>query len=65
MLTDVSDVVGVRVGTPVGAKDHSAITLDVVLEQPIPHLVCRQEVYLKKFRGLGAGEKRREGSQLK
>ena len=47
VLTDVPDVVVVRVGSPVGILDHSAVFIDVVLEQPIPHLVCRHEVYLK------------------
>ena len=47
-LTDVPDVVGVRVGSPVGTSDHSAVLMEVMLEQPILHLVCRQEVYLKK-----------------
>ena len=42
VLTDIPDVVGVRVGSPVGTSDHSAIFIDVVLEQPILHLVCRQ-----------------------
>ena len=47
VLTDVHDLVEVRVGSPVGTSDHSAIFMDVVLEQSIPHLVCRQIVYLK------------------
>ena len=47
VLTDVPDIAGVRVGSPVGASDQSATFIDVVLEQSIPHLVCRQEVYLK------------------
>ena len=46
-VTDISDIVGVRVGSPVGTSDHSAVFIDIVLKQPIPHLVCRQEVYLK------------------
>ena len=46
VLTDVPDVVGVRVSSPVGASDHSAVFIDV-LNQPIPHLVCRREVYFK------------------
>ena len=29
--------------------------IDVVMEQPIPNSVCRKEVYLKEFSGLGAG----------
>ena len=36
----------VRVSSPVETSDYSAIFIDV-LEQPIPHMVCRQEVYLK------------------
>ena len=47
MLTDVPDVVGVRVGSPVGTSDHSGVFIDVMLELPIPHLVCRQEIFLK------------------
>ena len=47
VLTDVPKVVRGRVGSQVGISDHSAIFIDVVLEQPIPHLVCRQAVYLK------------------
>ena len=35
------------VGLSVGTSDHSVIFIDVVLAQHIPHLVCRQEVYLK------------------
>ena len=31
----------------VGTSNHSAIFIDVVLEQPIPHLVSRHEVNLK------------------
>ena len=46
MLTDVHNFVEVRVGSPVGPTNHD-IFLDVVLEQPIPHLVYRQKVYLK------------------
>ena len=47
MLTDVPDVVRLQVDSPVGTLDHSAIFIDVVLEQPIHHSVYRQEVYLK------------------
>ena len=47
MLADILDVVGIRVGAPVGTSNHSAIFIEVFLEQPIPCLVCRQEVYLK------------------
>ena len=32
VLTDVSDVVGIRVGLPVGTSDSSAVFMDVVLE---------------------------------
>ena len=46
VLTDVPDVVGVRVDSPVGTSNHRTVFIDV-LEQHIPHLVCRQEVYLK------------------
>ena len=41
------DFVGVPVGSPFWTSDHSAVFIDVVLEQTVPHLVCRQEVYLK------------------
>ena len=34
-------------GLPIGTSNHSATFIDFVLEQPFPHLVCRQEVYLK------------------
>ena len=47
VLTHVIDVVGVRFGSPVRTLYHSVIFIDVVLEQPIPHLVCGQEFYLK------------------
>ena len=47
MLTNVPDLVEVRSGSLVGTSDHSAIFTDAMLEQPIPHLVCRQEVYLR------------------
>ena len=47
VLTDVTDVVGVRVGSLVGTSNHRAVFMDVVLEQPIPHFVCKQKVYLK------------------
>ena len=46
VLADVSDV-GVRVGSPVGAQDHSTAFVNVVLEQPIPRVVSRQVVYLR------------------
>ena len=34
VLTDVPDIVGVRVCSSVGTSDHSAIFIDVVLDQP-------------------------------
>ena len=54
VLTDVSDLVGSRIGSPVGTSDHSVIFIGIVQEQPIHHLVCRHEVYLNNS-GLGAG----------
>ena len=47
MLTDVPDIAAVRVGSSVGTSDHSVVFIDVVLEQPILHQVCKQEVYFK------------------
>ena len=47
VLTDVHDLVKVRVGSSVGTSDRSAIFIYVLLEQPIPYSVCRQELYLK------------------
>ena len=47
VLTDVHDIVGIWVDPPVGTSDNSAVLMNVVLEQPIPHEMCRQEVYLK------------------
>ena len=47
VLTDVPDVVEIRVGSPIGTSNHSFVFIDVVLKQPISQLVCRQEVYLK------------------
>ena len=47
VLTGVPGVVVVRVGSPVGTSNDSVVFRDVVLEQPGPHQVCRQEVYLK------------------
>ena len=47
VLTDVHGLLEIRVGSPVVISDHSAIFIDIGLEQSIPHLVCRQEVYLK------------------
>ena len=51
MLTDATDVVGVQVDSPVGTSDYGAVFTDVVIEQPIPHLVYKQEVYLKNSEG--------------
>ena len=45
MLISVHDLVEVRLGSSVGTSDYSAISIDVVMEQPIHHLVCRQVVY--------------------
>ena len=47
VLTNDPDIVGVWVDPSDGSSDHSAVLVDFGLEQPIPHLVCRQEVYLK------------------
>ena len=44
MLTDTPDVVEIQVNSPVVPPDHSAIFIDVVLEKPVPRLVCRQKV---------------------
>ena len=44
VLIGVHDLFEGRVGSPVGTSDHSAIFIDVVLEQPIPYLVFRLEV---------------------
>ena len=35
-----------RIDSPIGISNHSVVFRDVVLEQPIPHLVYRQEIYL-------------------
>ena len=42
VLTDVPEVVEVRVGSPVRTSDHSAIFIAGVLEET--HVVCRKEV---------------------
>ena len=47
VLTDVHNLVEVRIGSPIGTTGHGAIFLDVILEQSISHLLCRQKVYLK------------------
>ena len=47
--TVVPDLVGIPVASLVVTSDHSVFFIDVVLEQPIPHLVCSQKVYLKNF----------------
>ena len=39
MLTDVPDLIEVRVGSSVGTSDHSAVFIDVMLDKLIPHLV--------------------------
>ena len=49
--TDFRDVEGARVGSRVETSDHCANSIDVVMEQPIPHLVCRQEASLKNSVG--------------
>ena len=43
--TDVPDVVGIRVNSPGGTSDYSIVFRDAVLHQPIPHLMCWQEIY--------------------
>ena len=58
VLTDVPDVIGIRVGAPVETSDHNAVSIDAVLQQPIPHLVCLSQELCR----LGAGERRCEGS---
>ena len=47
VLTDVPGLIGLRVGSTLRTSDHTAIFIEVVLEQPIPHLVCKQEACLK------------------
>ena len=47
VLKGVPDVAEVWVGSPVRRSDHIVIFIGVVLEQPKPHLVCRQAVFLK------------------
>ena len=47
VLTGIPDVAEVWVGSQDGTPDHSAIFIVVVLEQPIPHLVCTQYFYVK------------------
>ena len=49
VLTDVPDIVGVWCDSPVGTSDLSVIFIGGELEQLIPHLVYRQEVYLKTY----------------
>ena len=46
VLTDIPDVIGVRVGSPIGSSNHITVFIDVILEQHIPHLVSRQEAFL-------------------
>ena len=47
VLTDVADFVRGLGWLASGTSEYSAVFMDVVLEQSIPHLMCRQEVYLK------------------
>ena len=49
MLPDVLELVGVLVGSPIGTSDPTAAFIDVVLEQPIPYLECRQDAHLKTY----------------
>ena len=60
----LTDVEGVRVSAPTETSDHSAVFMDVVLEQLIPHLVCRQEVSISRTGWTGSWKRRCEGSQL-
>ena len=46
VLADVPGIIEI-VCSPLGTSDHYAVFIDVVLNQPISHLVCRQEVYIK------------------
>ena len=39
----VPNVVEVRVGLPVGALDHRAVFIDVMLKQPMLHVGCRPQ----------------------
>ena len=66
VLTDIPDVVEYRVESPVGPSGHGAVFMDVVLEQPVPHLVCSSPAASpqKNSVALGAGYRRCEGSQL-
>ena len=48
VLKDFPDVVGVRVGLPVGTPDYGVLLIDVMLEQPIPHLVCEPGCLLQE-----------------
>ena len=48
VLTDIADVVGIRVGSPIGTSVHSSVFTDVVLEQPVLHLVCKQAAYIPR-----------------
>ena len=47
MMTADPELVGVRIGSLVGTSDLRAVFIDVVLEQTVPHLVCRRKVSLK------------------
>ena len=47
VLTDIPDLVTVVVGCPVGSSDHSALLIELSLDQSVPHTVVNREVYLK------------------
>ena len=47
VLTHDSDLVEVRVDWQDKTTKYIAFCIDVLLEQHILHLVCRQEVYMK------------------
>ena len=49
VLTDIPDLVKVVVGSPVGTSDHSALLMELSLNQTVPHSDIRREVYLEKF----------------
>ena len=47
VLTDVPGAVGVEVRAPIGTLDHSALCVDLTLEQQVPQFSVRREFYLK------------------
>ena len=47
VLPDVPGVVDVRLVAPIGKSDHSAIRVDLTVEQQVPEFSVRREVYLK------------------